>query len=287
MIVRAFLLMCAILAGVSGGGAGAQAAGPEPKATLLLASTIGPIDAGIVPALEEAYFAKTGVLVRHVGAGTGAALEMAKRGGFDLVLVHARALEDRFIAQGFGLDRRDIMYNDFVLLGPPADPAGIRGERSAEAALRKIARSQAVFVTRGDQSGTHVKELELWQQAGIQPQGPWYVTFERGATGNAPTTRYADQRQAYTLMDRATYLTLKREIGLQVLLEKDSALLNYIAVLRLNPARFPTADLAGATAFVEWLESEEAQGLIRTFGVAQYGEPLFFPNAAGGKRQAP
>jgi tungstate transport system substrate-binding protein len=265
----------------------AVAARSEPKATLLMASTIGPIDAGIVSALEDAYFAKTGVLVRHAGAGTGAALEMAKRGGFDLVMVHARALEDQFITQGFGLDRRDIMYNDFVLLGPAADPARIREERSTLAALKKIAQAQALFVTRGDRSGTHVKEMELWEQAGLRPQGSWYVTFERGASGNAPTTRFADQRQAYVLMDRATYLTLKKDIGLQILLEKDPALLNYIAILRLNPARFPKADLARATAFVEWLESAEAQELIRTFGAAQYGEPLFFPNSiAWHKRQA-
>ena len=151
-------LLCsiALLAAAGWGPVSASAADAGPKVTLLMASTIGPVDAGIVPALEEAYFARTGVLVRHVGAGTGAALEMAKRGGFDLVLVHARALEDQFIAQGFGLDRRDIMYNDFVLLGPATDPARIRDERSAVAALRRIAQTQALFVTRGDQSGTQL-----------------------------------------------------------------------------------------------------------------------------------
>ncbi|MFA5026748.1 MAG: substrate-binding domain-containing protein [Candidatus Methylomirabilota bacterium] len=262
--------------------AGTQLSAPlpqAPKEVLLMASTIGPIDAGIVGALEDAYFQKTGVQVRHAGAGTGAALTMTKRGGFDLVMVHARALEDKYIADGFGVARHDIMYNDFVILGPAADPAKIRGERKVTQALAKIATAQALFVTRGDNSGTHVKEKELWQKAGIAPKGGWYAVYEKGSTGNAPTTRYANQRQAYVLMDRATYLTLKPEIGLQILVEKDPDLLNYIAVIRLNPAKFPKANTAGAKAFVDWLVSDEAQRLIQRFGVDKFGAPLFFPNS--------
>jgi len=259
----------------------------EPKEVLLMASTIGPIDAGIVGALEDAYRARTGVLVRHVGAGTGATLDMTKRGGFDLVMVHARTLEDQFLADGFGVDRRDVMYNDFVILGPASDPAGIRGAGQAAIALRRIAQAQALFVTRGDQSGTHVKEMELWGMAGLKPAGSWYVTYEKGSTGNAPTTRYANERQAYVLMDRATISTLKREIALQVLVEKDPDLLNYIAVIRMNPARFPRTNSAGASAFVDWLVSDEAQRLIRSFGVDQYGESLFFPNSDEWRKRHP
>jgi tungstate transport system substrate-binding protein len=268
-------------------GAQGQSGRAEPKDVLLMASTIGPIDAGIVTALEDAYFAKTGVLVRHAGAGTGAALEMAKRGGFDLVMVHARALEDKFVADGFGVDRRDVMYNDFVILGPPGDPAAIRGEKRVTAALAKIAKVQALFMTRGDNSGTHVKEMELWKKAGIEPAGPWYVTCEKGAEGNAPTTRHADRRQAYILMDRATYLTLKKEINLQVLVEKDPDLLNYIAVIRANPVKFPKANMQGAKAFVDWLVSDEAQSLIKSFGVDQYGGSLFFPNSDDWRKKHP
>jgi len=260
---------------------------PAPRDVLLMASTIGPIDAGIVGALEDAYFAKTGVLVRHAGAGTGAALNMTKRRGFDLVMVHARALEDKFVADGFGVDRRDIMYNDFVILGPAGDPARIKGEKQVVSALRKIAQAQAPFVTRGDNSGTHVKEKELWQKAGISPTGSWYVTFERGASGNAPTTRYANERGAYVLMDRAPYLTLKKDVGLQVLVEKDPDLLNYIAVIWMNPAKFPKANGAAAKAFVDWLVSDEAQRLIKAFGVPQYGESLFFPNSDEWKKKNP
>jgi tungstate transport system substrate-binding protein len=203
------------------------------------------------------------------------------------VMVHARALEDKFIADGFGVDRRDVMYNDFVILGPAADPAGIKGEKQAVNALKTIAQKQALFVTRGDNSGTHVKEMELWQKAGIKPAGAWYVTYEKGASGNAPTTRYANERGAYFLMDRATYLTLKKEIALQVLVEKDPNLLNFIAVIRMNPAKVPKANAAGAKAFVEWLVSDEAQQLIKSFGVAQYGETLFFPNSDEWRKKNP
>jgi tungstate transport system substrate-binding protein len=277
------LLVSACASAPAGPGTAAGAA----RDVLLMASTIGPIDAGIVGALEDAYFAKTGILVRHAGAGTGAALEMTKRGGFDLVMVHARALEDKFVADGFGVDRRDVMYNDFVILGPAADPAGIKGEKQAVNALKKIAQTQKLFVTRGDNSGTHVKEMELWKKAGVAPAGAWYVTYEKGASGNAPTTRYANERGAYLLMDRATYLTLKKEIGLQVLLEKDPDLLNYIAVIRMNPAKFPKANGAAAKAFVDWLVSDEAQRLVKAFGVPQYGESLFFPNSDEWKKKNP
>jgi tungstate transport system substrate-binding protein len=246
---------------------------------LRLASTIGPIDAGIVGSFEDAYLKKTGVRVTHVGAGTGKALELARSGDFDLVMAHARVLEDRFLTEGYGVDRRDIMYNDFVILGPASDPAGIRGERSAASALAKIARARALFVTRGDQSGTHVKEQEIWSASGIAPSGDWYVVWEKGATGNAATTRYADERQAYLLMDRATYLTVKKSIRLQVLVDGDRDLLNFIAAIRVNPARFPQVSAAAAHAFLDWLVSEEAQRLIQGFGVDRYGEPLFFPNS--------
>jgi tungstate transport system substrate-binding protein len=277
MTSRALLVTLTVL-GLAALTSGLGPAAGQPR-IVMMASTIGPIDAGIIAALEEAYFKRTGVVVRHAGAGTGAALEMAKSGSFDLVMVHARALEDRFVADGFGVDRRDVMYNDFVILGPARDPARIRGERRVVDALRKIATAEASFLTRGDNSGTHVKEVELWQAADIAPRGAWYVKSERGAAGNAPTTRDADARQAYVLMDRATYLTLRKEITLQVLVERDPALLNDIAVIRVNPARLPKVNADGARAFQEWLVSEEAQQVINAFEVDRYGEPLFFPNS--------
>ncbi len=251
----------------------------EKKPNLMLSSTITPIDAGILGALEEAYTKKTGVTIGHVGAGTGKTIEAAKGGAFDLVIVHARAMEDQFVAAGYGVDRRDVMYNDFVILGPASDPASIKGEKTAAAALAKIAQAKALFVTRGDNSGTHVKEKELWAAAKIQPAGDWYVTYEKGSTGNAPTTRYANERGAYLLMDRATYITLRNEIKLQILVEKDPAMFNYIAAIRVNPDKFPQVNAAAAKAFQDWLVSDEAQTIIKNFGVDKYGEPLFYPNA--------
>lgn len=249
-----------------------------------LASTIGPIDAGIVGALEEAYWKKTGIGVEHTGAGTGQALKMAETGNYDLVLVHARALEEKFVADGFGTKRYDLMYNDFVILGPAEDPARIRGERDAAAALRKIAQAQSIFVTRGDKSGTHVKELEVSKKAGIEPKGTWYIVFEQGAKGNAPTLAYTNEKQAYTIMDRATYITMKPKITLQILVERDDVLLNYMTLIPVNPARLSQVNYQGAMKFIEWLQSKEAQIIIRDFGKDKYGEPLFFPNSPEGKK---
>ncbi len=251
----------------------------EQQRKIMLASTIGPIDAGIVGALETAFTKKTGIEVEHKGAGTGQALKMAETGQYDLVLVHARALEEKFVADGYGTKRYDLMYNDFVILGPVNDPAGIRNEKNAAAALRKIAQTQADFVTRGDKSGTHVKELEVWKKAGIEPQGKWYLVFEQGAKGNAPTLAYANEKRAYTIMDRATYITMKQKITLQVLVERDDVLLNYITLIPVNPAKLPQVNHKCALQFIEWLQGKEAQIIIRDFGKDKYGEPLFFPNS--------
>jgi len=256
----------------------------EQSRTIKLASTIGPIDAGIVGTLEAAFTKKTGVAVEHTGAGTSQALKMAETGEYDLVLVHARALEEKFVSDGYGTKRYDLMYNDFVILGPENDPAGIRGEKDAAAALRTIAQTQSFFVTRGDKSGTHVKELEVWKKAGIEPQGTWYEIFEQGSKGNAPTLAYANEKQAYTIMDRATYITMKPKITVQILVEGDEVLLNYMTLIPVNPAKFPQVNHKGALQFIEWLQGKEAQIIIRDFGKDKYGEPLFFPNSPEGKK---
>jgi len=248
-------------------------------AAVRLSSTIGPIDAGIVPLLAKIYEEKSGVKILFEGAGTGATLKKAQTGEFDMVMVHARKLEDAFVAEGYGMDRRDVMYNDFVILGPQNDPARIKGLKSAVEAFADIAAAKAPFVTRGDMSGTHVKEMEVWEKAGLKPDGSWYLLFADGKSGNKATTRFADGKKAYTIMDRATYLTLKKEIALVPLVEGDTLLLNYIAVIAVNPAKFPNINAAGARAFMDWLVGPEAQGIIKAFGVDLYGEPLFFPNA--------
>ena len=250
------------------------------KGFILLSSTIGPVDSGIVTVLEDRFEQETGIRVRHVGAGTGAALDIAKKGNIDLVMVHAKALEEKFIREGFGTERIPLMYNDFVIVGPSADPAGIRGMKSATEALKTISAKHALFISRGDKSGTHVAEMELWQKSGITPQGSWYVTYEKGSEGNVPTLRYTDEKGAYTFIDRATYLSLKNQIRLVVLVEKDEALLNFISLIPVNPQKFPKVNYADTMKFVQWLTSpEKGQKIIADFGRDQYGSSLFFPNS--------
>jgi tungstate transport system substrate-binding protein len=247
---------------------------------ILMASTIGPIDSGIVSVLEDQFEKETGIRVRHVGAGTGAALKIAEKGNVDLVMVHARSLEEKFIKDGFGMERIPLRYNDFVIVGPVSDPAGINGLKRAAEALKEISGKGVAFISRGDKSGTHVAEMELWAKAGIKPSGAWYKVYEKGTEGNVPTLRYTDQQQAYTVIDRATYLSIKDQIKLAVLVEKDEALLNYISVIPVNALKFPRVNEKDVRTFVLWLTSpEKGQKIIRDFGKDKYGAPLFFPNS--------
>ena len=249
---------------------------------ILLSSTIGPIDAGIVDALETAFEKETGIRVRHVGAGTGAALNIAKKGNVDLVLVHAKSLEEKFVAEGFGTERIDLMYNDFVIMGPAEDPAGIKGMTSAPEALKKIAAKQALFVTRGDKSGTHVAEMTLWEKAGIKPSGSWYHVFEKGRRATFRPSSYTDQKEAYTVIDRATYLVLKNKLKLVILVEKDEALLNFMTLMPVNPKKFPRANYEDTMRFVKWLTSpregaEDHPGLWK----GQVWKPPLLPQFQG------
>jgi tungstate transport system substrate-binding protein len=247
---------------------------------LLMASTIGPIDAGIVPALEDAFEKETGIRVRHVGAGTGEALQIARCGSVDLALVHAKSLEEAFVADGFGTGRIALMYNDFVIVGPAADPAGIKGMRSATQALQRLAGKGAPFISRGDKSGTHVAEMELWKAAGVKPSGVWYSVYEKGREGNGPTLKYADQQAAYTVIDRATYLSLKDSIKLVVLVQGDEILLNRISLIPVNPKKFPKVNQADTGRFIDWLtDPQRGQRIIGEFGKEKYGQALFFPDS--------
>lgn len=247
---------------------------------ILLSSTIGPIDAGIVPALEDAFEQETGIRVRHVGAGTGAALDIARKCNVDLVLAHAKSLEEKFVADGFGTRRIPLMYNDFVIVGPQGDPAGIKGMKSAAEAFKRIAEKKPLFVTRGDKSGTHVAEMVVWEKASTKPAGNWYHTYEKGSTGNVPTLKFANEKNAYTLIDRATYLSLKKDLKLAVLVENDEILLNFMSLIPINPRKCPRADFEDATAFVKWATAvDKGQKIISEFGKDKYGAPLFFPNS--------
>jgi tungstate transport system substrate-binding protein len=253
---------------------------PETNKFILMASTIGPIDAGIVDVLENAFEKDSGIRVRHVGAGTGATLKIAEKGNIDLVMVHAKSLEEKFVAEGYGTERIDFMYNDFVIVGPSTDPAGIKGMMSATAALKMIAAKQVMFISRGDKSGTNVAEMQLWEKAGIKPSGSWYHVYEKGSLGNKATLKYADEKGAYTFIDRATYLSLKNEIKVVILVEKDDLLLNFITLIPVNPKKFPRANYQDAMTFVGWLTApRKGQLIVRDFGKDKYGSPLFFPNS--------
>ena len=247
---------------------------------IFLSSTIGPIDAGIVGVLEDQFEKETGIRVRHVGAGTGAALDIARNCNIDLVLVHAKSLEEKFVADGFGTERIPLMYNDFVIVGPVTDPAGIKGTKTAAEALKKIMDKRLMFISRGDKSGTHVAEMELWAKAGIKPSGSWYSVYEKGSEGNAPTLKYTDQKEAYTVIDRATYLSIKDQIKLTILVEGDEAMLNFISLIPVSKAKCPKVNVKDTKTFVKWLTSpKKGQLIIRDFGKDKYGSPLFFPNS--------
>ncbi|MBN1366021.1 MAG: substrate-binding domain-containing protein [Syntrophaceae bacterium] len=252
---------------------------------VFLSSTIGPIDAGIVSVLEDQFEKETGIRVRHVGAGTGAALKIASKGAIDLVMVHAKSLEEKFIADGFGTERIPLMYNDFVIVGPASDPAEVKGEKSAAEALKKIMKKGLKFISRGDKSGTNVAEMEIWEKAGVKPEGTWYVIYEKGAEGNVATLKYTDQQGAYTFIDRATYLSLKDNIKLVILVEGDEALINYISLIPVNPEKFSKINVKDTRTFVKWLTSpKKGQLIIRDFGKDKYGSPLFFPNSVEWQR---
>jgi tungstate transport system substrate-binding protein len=195
-------------------------------------------------------------------------------------MAHAKSLEEKFIADGFGTQRIPLMYNDFVIVGPVADLAGIKGEKSATVALQRIKDRGMKFISRGDKSGTHVAEMELWQKAGIKPEGAWYIIYEKGSQGNVPTLKYTDQQSAYTVIDRATYLSIKDQIKAVVLVEGDEALLNFISLIPVNPAKFPRVNNKDTMTFVKWLTApDKGQLIIRDFGRDKYGSALFFPNS--------
>ncbi|MGE5673555.1 MAG: substrate-binding domain-containing protein [Mycobacterium leprae] len=253
---------------------------PDTRHPVLMATTIGPVESGLLPAMEAAFLEETGTPVRHIAAGSGQALQLAREGRVDLVLAHAPQLEAAFIGEGYGVAAYPLMYNDFVLLGPAADPAGVAQASTASAAFQRCGAAQAPFVTRGDQSGTHVHELALWEAAGVQPTSPWYQTCSRGSLGSMAALRYAEQIQAYLLVDRATYLTARAEgSSLALLFAGDAALRNVFSLIPVNPGRFPQVQHDAARRFVTWAASSKGQSLIQRFGVDQFGEPLFCPCA--------
>ena len=224
----------------------------------------------MVPAFEAQYGGK----VRVIAAGTGAALKLGENGDADVLLVHARALEDKFMAAGFGAVRKDVMYNDFVIVGPKSDPAAVRGGKDVVAAMKKISASGAKFVSRGDESGTHEMEKNYWKAAGVETKGAWYLSAGQGM-GQVLTM--AGQLEGYTLTDRATYAAYRDKTALDVLVEGDPRMFNPYGVIAVNPRRHPGINAEGALAFVDWITSAAGQKIIAGFKIN--GVQMFFPAA--------
>jgi tungstate transport system substrate-binding protein len=246
------------------------------QTNVILATTTSTQDSGLLDDLVPIFEKQTGIKVKVIAVGTGEALAMGRRGDADVLLVHARSAEDAFMAAGFGSLRRDVMHNDFVLVGPAADPAKVRGF-PIQTALKQIAGASALFATRGDGSGTHSRELALWRQAGFDPpNGAWYLSTGQGM---GETARIASEKAAYLLIDRGTFLALRSVLSLAVVCEGGPDLRNPYGVIVVNPERFPGVHAEEARALADWLVSPATQRLIGQFGKARFGEPLFVPDA--------
>ena len=271
------LILSLLLAACAAKPTEAPAAPPAPEnPDVILATTTSTRDSGLLDYLLPMFQEQTGYNIKMVAVGTGEALRMGEEGNADVLLVHAPASEVEFMEGGYGKDRFLIMHNDFVIVGPADDPAGIKGSESAAAAFSAIATSESPFTTRGDDSGTHKMELSLWASAEIAPEGDWYLNTGQGM---GDTLRIASEKYAYTLTDRATYLALKDTLDLDILFEGDKALLNIYHVITVNPDKWPNVNYDGAKAFADWLVTKEVQEMIGAFGVDEYGQPLFFSDA--------
>ncbi|MFO1281479.1 MAG: substrate-binding domain-containing protein [Burkholderiales bacterium] len=248
----------------------------QPK-SIVVASTTSTEQSGLFGHLLPLFTQKTGIAVRVVALGTGQALDVGRRGDADVVFVHDRVAEDKFVAEGAGVERRDVMYNDFVLIGPKADPAKVAGGRDIAAALKRVADAQSPFVSRGDKSGTHAAELRYFKEAGVDPttgKGAWY---RETGSGMGPALNTASSMSAYILADRGTWLAFKNRGELAIAVEGDRRLFNPYGVMLVNPAKHPHVKAAEGRAFIEWLVSAEGQAAIAAYKVG--GEPLFFPSA--------
>ena len=256
----------------------ADAAGKKPEQkNIILATTTSTQDSGLLDVLIPIFEKKTGYFVKTIAVGSGQAMAMGQKGEADVMLVHSPDAEKKFVEGGYGVNRRLIMHNDFIIIGPVDDPAKIKGIKASAEALKKIAAAGSLFVSRGDNSGTHAKEKVLWKQAEITPAGQkWY---QETGLGMGQTLNVASEKKGYTLTDRGTYLALKKNIPLEILVEGDAILLNIYHVMEVNSKMWPKVNAAGAKAFADFMVSKQTQEIIRTFGVDKFGSPLFFPDA--------
>lgn len=247
---------------------------------VILSTTTSTQDSGLLDVLVPIFEKQTGATVKVISVGTGQALALAAKGEADVALVHAPDSEKKYVADGLLVNRRLVMHNDFLIVGPADDPAKIKGMKSAVEAMQRIAEAKGVFVSRGDNSGTHHLEKKLWQEAKVTPSGTWYLSAGQGM---GATLSIASEKKGYILTDRATLLAFKKRVQLDTMVERDRILLNIYSVLEPNPGKFPRVNAAGGKAFADFMVSKEVQEVIRTFGMDKFGEPLFFPDA--GKRE--
>jgi tungstate transport system substrate-binding protein len=244
---------------------------------IVLATTTSTQDSGLLDVLIPIFEKKTGFMVKTIAVGSGQAMAMGQKGEADLLLVHSPEAEETFVRGGFGINRRLVMHNDFILVGPPTDPAKVKGMKSTVDAFKKIASAKSLFISRGDNSGTHSKEKAIWKAAAsAYEKETWY---QQTGLGMGQTLNVASEKGGYTLADRGTYLALKKRLVLDVLAEGDAVLLNIYHVIEVNPAKWAKVNAVGAKAFADFMVSKEAQNVIKTFGVEKFGSPLFFPDA--------
>jgi len=250
---------------------------PKEERTMILATTTSTQDSGLLDYLLPQFEKDTGIKVKVVAKGTGAALEIGKNLDADCLLVHAKAQEEQFIKDGYGKERFDVMYNDFLIVGPKDDPAKLKTKAPTDAiaALKLINDAKAQFISRGDGSGTETKEKAIWKSAGITPKGSWYIAAGKGM---GEVLQMADEKKAYTLTDRATYLSMKDKLDLQIVTEKGKDLLNQYGVIRLNDPNHKIKEKE-ADEFITWILSDKIQKFIGEYGVDKYGQQLFIPNA--------
>jgi tungstate transport system substrate-binding protein len=240
--------------------------------TITVATTTSLQDSGLLDVLVPLFEKQSGIKAKVVATGSGQALELGRRGDADVLLAHSPAAEKQFVDEGYGVDRKQIMWNDFVIVGPEDDPAGVRKLKAVTEAFAKIAEAKARFVSRGDESGTHVKEKAIWSQAGVQPQGDWYI---RAGAGMAAALRIAGEKQAYCLTDRSTFLSQRDRLRLAILNEGDPLLRNVYSVILINPEKHPHVKHEAAKKFADFFASPEAKRIIAEFGKDKFGQPLF------------
>ncbi len=245
--------------------------------SVILATTTSTQDSGLLDVLIPMFEKKSGYMVKTIAVGSGQAMAMGEKGEADVLLVHSPEAEQKFVVAGYGVNRRLVMHNDFIVVGPPADPAGIKSAKTTVDAFKKIADAGALFMSRGDNSGTHAKEKQIWKAAGVNQEGQkWY---QQTGLGMGQTLNVSSEKKAYTLADRGTYLALKKNLQLDILKQGDAVLLNIYHVIEVNPAKFPRVNVAGGKAFADFIVSKEAQDVVKTFGVEKFGGALFFPDA--------